>query len=223
MLQWSDKFKYLGSHFTATCELDSELSYRIACAAAVFRRLQRPFFCQRGILLHTRLTVFVVMVLSVLLYGCESWALTMAQLHRLEVFHRGCLRQILSVRRRDRVSDAALYKRCGRRVEGEVVPLECIADHWRRRLLRWLGHVGRMTDCRIAKQMLWATLPDGVGRPGRRPPTLPQVYAQHLERLNLGHARRQYQAQMGKEGRPLFGFSWLHACADRDAWRELVG
>ncbi len=40
----------------------------------VFRRLQRPFFCQRGISLRIRMTVFDVMVLSVLLYGCETWA-----------------------------------------------------------------------------------------------------------------------------------------------------
>ncbi len=49
VLSWSDKFKYLGSHCAATCELDTELSYRISCATMVFRRLQRPFFCQRGV------------------------------------------------------------------------------------------------------------------------------------------------------------------------------
>ena len=67
VLPWTDRFKYLGSHFTATGELDTELSYCIGCAAAVFRRLQRPFFCQRAIFLGTRMVVFVVTVLSVLL------------------------------------------------------------------------------------------------------------------------------------------------------------
>lgn len=84
--------------------------------------------------------VFVVMLLSVLLYGCESWALSTAQLHRLEVFQRGLLRQILRVRRSHRVSDHALYSRCG--------DVERIEAHWRRRMLRWLGHIGRMEASR---------------------------------------------------------------------------
>ena len=39
-----------------------------------------PFFRQRTIKMHTKMAVLNVMVLSVLLYGCESWALTRAHL-----------------------------------------------------------------------------------------------------------------------------------------------
>ncbi len=94
------------------------------------------------------MTVVVVMVLSVLLYGCESWALTAAQLLRLEVFHRGCLRQILSVRRLDGLSNDELYEKCGTLTQrdGVLVPLERIANHWHRRLRRWLGQLGSMDD-----------------------------------------------------------------------------
>ena len=170
------------------------------------------------------MTVFVVMVLSVLLYGCETWALTAAQLQRLEVWHRGCLRQILGVRRRDRVSDEDLYRRCGKAAGGGLVPAENIHSHWRRRLLRWVGHLGRMEDTRLAKQLLWSALPDGVGRPGKRSnPLLPQVYHDFLQTLDLGSARRAFQNARESEGKSLFGFSWLDACADRDAWRELIG
>ena len=215
-VKWVDKFKYLGGHSTATGELDTELSYRIGLAAAVFRRLQRPFFCQRVIELGTRMVVLTVMVLSVLLYGCESWALTEQQLERLEVFHRGCLRQILGVRRQDHVSDAEVYRRCH---EGGTA-CGTIATHVRRRALRWLGHLGRMEDGRLAKQLLWGTLPEGVGRPGRRTnPLLPQVYHKHLCTLDLSQSRRDFQKTASNK----FGFSWLIACSDRDTWRELVG
>ena len=224
VLPWTDKFKYLGSHFTATGELDTELSYRIGCAAAVFRRLQRPFFCQRAISLGTRMVVFVVMVLSVLLYGCESWALTAAQLRRLEVFHKGCLRQILGVRRRDGLSDAELYVRCGRVTAGGLIPLECIQVHWHRRALRWLGHLGRMEHSRLAKQLLWGMLLEGVGRPGKRTnPLLPQFYQQLAHGIDpQGRARRAWQNTREAEGGSLRGFQWLVACKDKDTWRELV-
>ena len=167
------------------------------------------------------------MVLSILLYGCESWALTAVQLERLEVFHRSCLRQILGLRRRDHVSNDELYRRCGKKVvlddTEEIEPLECIAMHIRRRALRWLGHLGRMSDARLAKQLLWAALPEGIGRTGRpTQPLLPQVYHSHLLSLDITSQRRAWQYRRQQEGESIFGFCWLHACEDRDTWRALV-
>ena len=81
-----------------------------------------------------------------------------------------------------------------------------------------------MADTRLAKQLLWGMLPEGVGRAGQRTnPLLPEVYDGHLKTLDLGNARRRYQDKMELEGKSLFGFSWLEACADKDTWRELVG
>jgi len=163
------------------------------------------------------MVVFVVMVLSVLLYGCESWALSAAQVQRLEMFMRGCLRQILGVSRHDRISDAVLYELC----DG----VERIEVHWRRRLLRWLGHLGRMDDSRIAKQLLWATLSEGTRRPGRHAKTLPEMYAEQLRSLSepLAKARKIWRADRAAQGESLHGFCWLDACEDRNTWRSMVG
>ncbi len=46
------------------------------------------------------------------------------------------------------------------------------------------------------------------------------TYYMHIS-LDLGGARRDFQNTRESEGKSLFGFSCLHACADRDAWREL--
>ena len=78
---------------------------------AVFWRLRGPLFSQRGIILHTKLTVFMALVLSVGLYGGESLALNCAQQHRLDVWFEGCLRRMLGLRRRDHISDEGLYRR----------------------------------------------------------------------------------------------------------------
>ena len=127
------------------------------------------------------------------------------------------------VRRRDRISDTELYKRCGKEVDGEVEPLECIAVHWRRRVLRWLGHVARMEDCRIARQLMWARFTEGVGRPGRRTnPLLTQVYHDLLKTLDLTDARKTFQEDRAAQGRSRFGFCWMDACKDRDSWRSRV-
>ena len=210
VLSWTENFKYLGAHITATGGLDTELSHRIGLAAAVFRRLQRPFFSQRAIPMRIRMIVFTVMVLSVLLYGCESWALSGTQLLRLEVFQRGLLRQILGVRRSDRVRDDELYARCA--------GVERIETHWRRRALRWLGHIGRMDESRITKRLLWAALPGGSRRRGAPSTSLSSIYTKFLDTLspNLAKMRRD-QPNGGR------GFSWLDACKERDAWRQMIG
>ncbi|GAB4822044.1 hypothetical protein N2152v2_009090 [Parachlorella kessleri] len=220
VLRWVEKFKYLGSHFTHNIDLNTELGYRRSLGAAVFWRLWGPFFSQRCIKLHTRLTVFKVLVLSVVLYGCESLALTCAQQHRLDVFVKGCMRRMLGLRWRDHISDEELYRRCGQ----EDKPFDSVVVHWRRRSLRFLGHLGRMPESRLAKCILWATLPEGVGRRGRLAnPLLPQVYEEHLKQLDLSGARRQQQDKMNAGGGSRVAFNWLSACAMKDTWRSLVG
>ncbi len=156
------------------------------------------------------MVVFTVMILSVLLHACESWALTKAQLLRLEVFQRACLRQLPGVRCRDCMSDEDLYAQCA--------GIERIETHWRRRVLRWLGHLGRMDSSRIPKQLLWSTLPDGRRRRGRPLTTLSLIYSEHLKTLRpLIDQMRRTQSDIAR------GFNWLNACANRDAWREMVG
>ncbi|GAB4816412.1 hypothetical protein N2152v2_003458 [Parachlorella kessleri] len=206
VLRWVEKFKYLGSHFTHNIDLNTELGYRRSLGAAVFWRLWGPFFSQRCIKLHTRLTVFKVLVLSVVLYGCESLALTCAQQHRLDVFVKGCMRRMLGLRWRDHISDEELYRRCGQ----EDKPFDSVVVHWRRRSLRFLGHLGRMPESRLAKCILWATLPEGV-------------YEEHLKQLDLSGARRQQQDKMIAGGGSRVAFNWLSACAMKDTWRSLVG
>jgi hypothetical protein len=151
------------------------------------------------------------------------------QLQWLERCLRVCLRQILGVRRTDRVSNEDLLVRCGRletSCSGMVVPFESVETMWRKRVLRWLGHVGRMADSRLAKQLLWAIRPEGSRRRGRPPPSIPEVYRQHLQFLKDSNAfkdaRKNWRAQQERESMDLFGFSWLIACQDRDAWRALV-
>jgi hypothetical protein len=148
-LAWVDKFKYLGSVFECSGSLGSELSRRVQLAADMFRRLQRPLFQQKCISLKTRMVVYKCMVTSILLYGSEAWDVSRAQLQYLEVFHRCRLRLILGKRLSDRISNRDLYSRC----HADTIEVMLAS-----RQLRWLGHLGRMEDTRLAKQMLYSTM-----------------------------------------------------------------
>jgi len=48
--------------------------------------------------LSTKLRLYNVHVVSVLLYGCETWVLLQTDERRLEAFHMSCQRRILDIR-----------------------------------------------------------------------------------------------------------------------------
>lgn len=203
-LAWVSKFKYLGSMFSDTGDLDLDLARRIQLAAAAFRQLERPFFRQQCIPLRTRMLVYTAMVTSVLLYGAEAWALSNAQLHMLEVFHRQRLRMIIGVRLADRVPNIDLYSRSGSTTIAAIVAC---------RQFRWLGHLGRMGDSRLAKQMLYSTMA-GEGRTrkrGRQAPTLCRAYSDLAK-------QRVCRRRLRDHGLPV-GTTWLQLCQDRSIWK----
>ena len=206
-LAWVEKFKYLGSNFSSTGSLDTELARRFQLAGHAFRQLATPFFRQRCIPMKTRVSVYNSLVVAVLLYGSESWALTRAQLQRLEVFHRQRLRMILGVRFSDHVSNGDLYRRCA------ATPIATMLD---RRQLRWLGHLGRMDADRVAKQALYCTMwqPGRSRRPGTQPPSLGSTYKGLVDRyLSAAELRR---AGLGRRA------TWWSACQNRAMFRQFI-
>ena len=54
--------------------IDDEVNARIAKARAAFGRLRGSVWDRRGIRLDTKLKVYKAVVLSTLLYACETWA-----------------------------------------------------------------------------------------------------------------------------------------------------
>ena len=78
--------------------------------------------------------VYTSLILSILLYGCECWALTERLLHRLRVFHAQCVRAMCRVTRKHvwehHITTGELCARLG---------LDFIDYYIDRRRLGWLG------------------------------------------------------------------------------------
>ena len=72
-LQVADKFIYLGSTLPIFMHIDDEISVRIAKASATFNRQHGSIWDRSGIRLDTKLKVCRSVVLSALLYACETW------------------------------------------------------------------------------------------------------------------------------------------------------
>ncbi len=73
-LEDADKFKYLGSMFVANGQGTEEIRGRTNLARSEFSRLQSCLWSRREISLRTKGRVYQAVVRSILLYGCQTWA-----------------------------------------------------------------------------------------------------------------------------------------------------
>jgi len=107
-----EKFCYLGSNVTASGSFVSELDARIGKAASTLGKLRSRVWANQHLSIHVKIRVYVACVLSMLLYGCETWPTCRYQ-KRLNAFHFRCLRSILGVSWRDHIPNTTMMERTG--------------------------------------------------------------------------------------------------------------
>ena len=135
------EFTYLGSTISATGDSTRDTMCRIGKALAVFQRL-RPIWDSASLSLPTKLRIFSAIVIPTALYASETWKKTVAVCQRLDAFHQRCLRRILKITYRDRVTNEEVYGRTGTR------PLSTTVTE---RRLKFAGHILRLPDHRLPK------------------------------------------------------------------------
>ena len=145
-------FRYLGVIIEATGAVRKYIEDRVAKASRAFGALKKAMFINNSLLLKTKRLVYRAVVLGVLLYGVETLAL---KRDHLEVFHNRCLRAILGIttarQKMERITTIQVRKKFGME--------EALEDLITAHRLRWLGHVARMENDRLPKQMLFGWLP----------------------------------------------------------------
>ena len=118
----------------------------------------------------------VTAVVPVLTYSMGTWGLTKAELDRLDTYHRRHLRQVIGIHWPNRISNAALYRRCRCHPISEDVK----SARW-----RLFGHVLRMPLDAPAQQAIDYYFADtGVATfRGRPRTTLPTALNADLRRV----------------------------------------
>lgn len=155
-------FTYLGSTISDSLSLDAEINKRIGKAATTLARLAPRVWENPKLTIKTKAAVYNACVISTLLYGSETWTTYSRHEKKLNSFHLRCIRHILGVTWKDKVSNSELLSRTG---------LPTMYTLLRQRRLRWLGHVRRMEDGRLPKDIMYGELMTGkrnVGRPQLR-------------------------------------------------------
>jgi len=127
--------------------------------------LQRVWKCS-SLNISTKVHLYQALVMSVLLYGAETWTRLAADMKTLEAFHMRCQRQILDIRWLAHVSNAEVLQRSG---------LSTISDILRHRRLSLFGHVARLDPGVPAHDALHLMVDTYKGRKAswRRPPSRP--------------------------------------------------
>jgi len=175
-LKNTTEFRYLGSIVSDRVDLNPEVHRRIALSSSAFGRLSKRVFFNHDLSLHTKMTVFNAVCVSILLYGCETWTLYRAHTRKLESFYMDCLRKILGLGWWDRVSYAAIRQRL------TVPPLEALIIG---RQLRWMGHVVRMPADRVPKRIAYGELSLGHRTAGGQRKRYKDNIKSSLRRCNM--------------------------------------
>src|SRR5678815_1059782 len=96
-------------------------------------------------------------VLSTLLYGAETWPMTVANRKKLEAAHHRWQRRILHISWKDKLTNKTIRERTGQDKLENII---------RKKRLNWMGHVARMDNDRRASQVIRWT-PEGKRGRGR--------------------------------------------------------
>jgi hypothetical protein len=89
---------------------------------------------------NTNIKIYITIILSVVLYGCETWSLTLRDEHRLRVFENRVLRKIFGPKR-DGVTEE--WRRLHNEELNDLYLSPNIIRVIKFRRMRWAGHVAR--------------------------------------------------------------------------------
>ena len=148
-LKATDYFTYLGSTLSREANIEVGVNNILSKANSAFGRLRKKVWDRRGISQDTKPKVYMTVVLTVLLHACETWTVYSRHARKLNHFHIKCLRIILSIEWQDMVPDTEVLTRAG---------IPSIHILLQKAQVRWAGHVTRMPDDRLPKQLLHGEL-----------------------------------------------------------------
>ena len=144
-LKAADSYTYLGSTLSREANIDVEVNKILSKANSAFGRLRKKVWDRRGISQYTNLKVDIAVVLTVLLYACESWTVYCRHARKFNHFHTKYLRIILSIKWQDMVPDTEVLTRAG------IPSIHTLLE-------KAQGRVTCMPDDRLPKQLLYGEL-----------------------------------------------------------------
>ena len=128
---------FLGSKITADGDCSQEIKRRLLLGRQVMTNLD-SMLKSRDITLPTKVRLVKAMVFPVVMYGCESWTVQIAERQRIDAFELWCWRRLLRVPWTARKSNQSYLKEIspGCSLEGLMLSLK----------LQYFGHLMQRVD-----------------------------------------------------------------------------
>jgi hypothetical protein len=149
---------------------------------------------------NLKIKIYRTIILPIVLYGCETWSLTLREERKLRVSEKMVLGRIFGPRR-DEVTGE--WRRVHNKELNDLYSSSHIVQVIKSRRMRWAGHVARMGEERGVYRVL-------VVKPeGRRPMGRPRCRWVDNIRMDLLEVGCGYM-------------DWIGLAQDRDRWWTLV-
>jgi hypothetical protein len=153
------KLKYLGTILTDQNCMQEEIKSRLNSGNACYHSVQCLLSC-RPLSRNLKVKLHRTVILPVVLYGYETWSLTLREEHRLKVFENRMLRRIFGTRR-DEVTGE--WRKLHNGEPHNLYTSPDIIRQIKSRRMRWAGHVACMGEGRNAYRLLVGK-PEGKNR-----------------------------------------------------------
>jgi len=95
-----EKFKYLGTTLTNQNSIAEEIKSRLRSGNTCYHSVQ-SLLSSRLLSKNLRIKIYRIIILPVVLYGYETWSLTLREERKLRVFENMVLRRIFGPRREE--------------------------------------------------------------------------------------------------------------------------
>jgi hypothetical protein len=90
---------------------------------------------------NLKIRIYKTIILPVVLYGCETWSLTVSEEHRLRVFENRVLRRIFGPKRNEVMGE---WRKLRNKELHDLYSSPNIIRIIKSRIMRWAGHVAQM-------------------------------------------------------------------------------
>ena len=154
-----EEFKYLGTTLTSINSIQEEIKSRLKLGNACYYSVQN-LLSSSLLFKNLKIKIYRTIILPIVLYGCETWSLTLGKERRLKVFENRVLRRVFGPKR-DEVTGE--WRKLHNEELSDLYSLPNIVRVVKSRRMRWAGHVSCVGEGRGVHRVL-------VGKPeGKRP------------------------------------------------------
>lgn len=130
---------------------------RIQKTGWLYKTLYKPFFNKKAITTKTKIRIHELVLIPILKHGSESWVLTKKLKQKLNACEMKVLRKIAGVTKIDKIRSDIIRK---------DLKIISVVQRIERQELRWFGHMVRMDEKRVVKE-IWEMRMTGKKRKGR--------------------------------------------------------